>query len=344
VSLQELQIYSLWAGKQTAKGTPNTAPAKRFKQISGDFNIPRADGNQKYGDATASPGNEDWVDTLVGNGNPGILATPEELAWLLWAQEGGETTAAVTGPPAKTKHTVVPLPGLGHVCTFVTRKGSQVAERMQHNDSYISQSEIGGSTGSKAVRITPTVLSLDPGEQRAADPAAAMPTKATMLYTDGASRFSVDGTTFTGHSEFTATVAKELTPVYGDSENVEDLAIAATVVGIGVTLYMNATGKAQLYKLLYGTPTPAAGQKPQRVIGPLGSYLFDLRARDTAGVANGDKFVFTLAGVKWQIPDAPDPNPEGGTPTYTLQGEAREVGSTPLYQTDIDCDAAAFTV
>lgn len=343
--LQELQIYGLWAGKQTAKGTPNAAPARRFRQVAGGWNMPREDGSENFGDGTAIPDAQDWVNTLVGNGNPGIQATPDELAWLHWAFEGGETTTAIVGPPAKTKHTAVPLPGLGHWLTWATRLGSSVVDRMQHNDSVISQMVWEGSTANKAVRVTPTVISLDPGEQRAADPAAPMPAKQTFLYTDGTGRFSIDGTTFRGHSQFTFTVNKDLNPVYGDDTTVYDLSIGNVVVTIGVTLFFDTEGRAQWNKLVYGSATPAAGAKPARVVTGIGSYAFDLRMRDTAGAVTGDKFVLTVPKVKWAVPDAPDPNADGGVGELALAGAMRKpAAGTQPYTLDVDCDATAFTV
>lgn len=344
MALQELQIYALWGGKQTNQATPNAAPAKRFKQVAGAFNVPRTDGSENYSEGTQFTAYQDWVDTLVGNGTPGTQATPEELSWVLWMLEGGETTSAVAGPPAKTKHTHVPLPGLGHWGTFVTRQGSAVADRLQHNACQVGQLEIGGSQGSKAVRVTPSIISLDPGEQRAADPVAVMPTKAGLLYTDGTGRFSIDTLVMRGQTEFTLVINKDLQPVYSDDVTVYDLAIGNAVITIAVTLYFDADGRAQWNKQVYGTAAPAAGTKPIKHLPALGSYGFDLRARSSAGVANGDKMVLNIAGVKWAVPDAPDPNPDGGAPTIALSGSMRPVAGQPSYQIDIDSDAAAFTV
>jgi hypothetical protein len=344
VALQELQIYGLWAGKQTAKGTVQTVPAKRFKQVAGGFNVPREDGSESYSDATQFVDTLDWVNTLVGNGNPGIHSTPEELAWLLWALHGGESTSAVAGPPAKTKHTTVPLPGLGHWLTFVQRIGSAEVDRQRHADCQISQAVIEGSTANKAVRITPTVLSIDPGEQVAADPAAGMPAKAAFLYTDGTGRFSIDGVTFRGHSQFTLTINKDLQPVYADDVTVYDFGIGNATVTIGVTLFFDTAGRQQFNKLLYGNATPPAGTKPAKYITGIGSYGFDLSARDNTGVATGDTFVLGMAGVKWAVPDAPDPNPAGGAGEIALAGSMRKVAGNPALQIDINNDAAAFTV
>lgn len=407
--LQELQIYGLWAGKQTAKGTPNSAPGRRFRQTGGKFDINRDDGSENYSDATAIPDSADWVNSLIGNGSPVIQATPDELAWLNWTFEGGESTSAVavtgtatttlgsaeltlvnpttgwvngmtvtgagipagttivsgagtatmvmsanasasaanvaiTGSQGKTRHTVTPLPGLGHWHTWVTRQGSSVIDRHQHNDALISQLVWEGSTANKAVKVTPTVMALDPGQTRAGDPAPGMPGAGVLLYTDGTGRFTIDGTTFRGHSQFTLTVNKDLSPVYGDAEVPHDFAIGNVVVTIGVTLYFDADGRAQWNKIIYGTATPAAGAKPARFITGIGSYSFDLRARSDNGDPTGNAFKLTIPKIKWAVPDAPGPNPDGGTPELGLAGAMRKpAAGTQPYTIDVDCDAAAFT-
>lgn len=344
MALQELQIYALWAAKQTAKGTKNAAPSHRFKHLgTGGFQPARTDGSENYSDATQFPDTVDWVDSLIGNGAPGMQATPDELAWVFWALEGGETTSAVVGPPAKTKHTAVPLPGLGHWCTWVTRQGSSVVDRYSYNDCQISQLVVEGGTGSKAVRMTPTVLSLDPAEIIAADPAQAMPVDPTFLYTDGTARFTIDGTVFRGHSAFTLTINKDLQPVYSDDVTVYDLAIGNAIITISVTLFFDAASRAQFNKLVYGNIAPVAGNKPIKNLPALGSYQFDLRPVLSTGAVSGDKFVANIAGVKWAIPDYPDGNPDGGVPEITLAGAMRKSGVNPAYQVDIDNDAAAFT-
>lgn len=344
MALQELQVYGLWAGKQTAKGTKNAAPAKRFKQLAGGFAVPREDGSQSYSDGTMYAAIDDWVNTLVGNGSPGIAATPEEAAYVLWSYHGGETTTAVTGPPAKTKHTTVPIPGLGHWMTFVDRQGSNIIDRFSHNDCQIGQVQIEGSTANKGVRLTPTVISLDPGETIAADPAQAMPTKMPFLYTDGTGAFSLDGTVIRGHSQFTLVLNKNLGPVYSDDVTVYDLAIGNAIATIAITMYYDTDGRAQWNKLIYGTATPATGTKPRHGLSPMGAYTFTLTAKDSAGAVNGDKFVLTMPSVKWNLPAAPDPNPEGGAGELALAGAMRKTSGQPDYTIAIDNDAAAFTV
>lgn len=344
MALQELQVYGLWAGKQTAKGTKNAAPTRRFKQVAGAFSTNREDGSETWSDGTMFPDTQDWVNTLAGNGAPGIESTPDELSWILWAFMGGETTTAVTGPPAKTKHTAVPLPGLGHWTTWVTRQGSSVIDRLSYNDCQIGQVQLEGSTANKAVRVTPTVISLDPAEQLAADPAATMPLDQTFLYTDGTGAFTLDGTVIRGHSQFTIVMNKDLQPVYSDDVTIYDLAIGAAVTTVAVTMYFDADGRAMWNKLLYGTATPATAAKPRHGLSPMGAYTFTLTQRDRAGVLTGDKLVVTVPSVNWALPNAPDPNAGGGAGELALAGAMRKTSGQPDWTIAIDNDAAAFTV
>jgi hypothetical protein len=340
----ETGIYGLWGGAQTAKGSPVAAPGHRFKMVAGGWQLNRADGSEAFSDLSKHGDESDWVDTLAGAGTPGIEATPSELAWLLWAFTGGETATAVTGPPAKTKHSTVPLPGLGKYLTFFGRKGQTLLMRQQHYDSLISQLVIEGSTGNKAVRITPSWLSLNPAIWKTADPTQAMPAGKPMLYTDGTGTFTIDGVVFKGHSQFTLTLNEDLSVEYGDDNKPYDFSIGNPQIALGVTAKFDSDGLAQYNKLAYGSATPAADTAPLTRLPALGSYSFYLKARDSAGALTGDEFKLTMAGVKWTLPDAPDPAPAGGSTELALGGAARKVGTNPLWAIDVNNDDTAYTV
>src|SRR5437868_5793825 len=160
--VMEPNYYGLWIGKQTAKGTPNTAPSKRLVQVGGDFNIPRSDGEENYSDLTPYGNRTDWVNNVLGQGEPGVEATPTELAYLLWLAHGGETVTAVTGPPTAQKHSFAPGTNRPHWCTVFRRVGLNVLQRQQFNDCLVTRVQIEGSTANKAVRATPRIISLDP--------------------------------------------------------------------------------------------------------------------------------------------------------------------------------------
>lgn len=341
--MQEVLIYGLWAGKQTAKGTPNTTPPKRFRQVAGDIGLTRNDAQSDASDLTKQGQVVDWIDQLSGGGTPAIEATPNELAFLLWLFAGGETTAAVVGPPAKVKHSTKSLPGLGFWSTWFKRVGQTVIQRHQFNDCMIGQLQIEGSTANKAVRVTPTVFSLDPAEVKTSDPTAAMPTTIPFLYTDGTGTFAVDTVSWSGHSQFTAVFNDDLQPVYGDDVTIYDLAIGDPVTTIAATSVMDANTLAWWNQRVYGTAAPAAGTKPIKVLNALGSYLFWLKARTTAAALSGDEFKMSMPNVKWTVPAAPAGSPGGGSAEVALAGVARRVGATEPWLIDVNNDDVAYT-
>lgn len=332
----EPSIYGLWVGKQTAKGTKNAAPGKRLVQVGGDFGLARDDGEENYSDLTKYGARTDWVNSLLGNGEPAVEATPTELAYLLWLFHGAETVTAVTGPPAAQKHTFVPSSGRGHWATFVKRIGLTQIQRHSYNDSLIGRVQIEGSTTAKAVRITPRVLSLDPAELIAADPAAAMPADKSFLYTDGTGTFTIDGVVIPAHSQFTLVIDDDLSPIFGDDVIPLDVIQGNAVVTIGVTLVMEALALARYNAMVYGSPNPAAGTKPLKGVPALGSYSFWLKQRDAAGALNGREFKLTVPGVKWAIPDSPGPAPDGGTAEISLAGAMRPVAAQQPYTIDVN--------
>lgn len=321
--LLESNYYGLWVGKQSAKGTPNTTPGKRLVQVAGDFGFTRDDGEELYSDLTKYPARTDWVNSLLGQGEPGVEATPTELAYLLWLFHGDEDVTAITGPPAASKHSFGPSVGLGHYFTAFVRVGNSVVRRHQFNDCLITKIVVEASTANKAVRVTPTVLSLDPGYVFASDPSAALPTDKSLLYTDGAGAFEIDGAVFRGQSQFTLTIDDAWTPIFSDDTNPFDLVQGTPSAGVGVTLYLDSDAHEWWNNLAYGDPTPAAGTPPLKVIPALGSYAAELTQADSAGDPNGLKFVADFPEIKWTLPPAIAPNPEGGTTEIPLAGSLR---------------------
>lgn len=324
----EPNFYGLWVGKQTAKGTPNTTPGKRLIQVGGDFAMPRDDGSENWSDLRKYGTQTDWVNSLIGNGEPAVEATPTELAYLLWLFHGAETVTAVTGPPAAQKHTFTPSLGRGHYFTAFQRVGQSVLRRHRFDDCLITKCVIEGSTANKAVRITPTVMSLDPGAQFTSDPAAALPTDKPFLFTDAAGTFTIDGVVFNGQSTFNLTIDDAWSPIYADDTIPFDLVQGQPSVTFSANVYFDSTALTQFNNLVYGTASPTAGTKPIRRIPALGSYSMYLKQKDTTGALNGREFKVTIPGVKWTAPDAPGPNPDGGATEVTMAGSMRPVDLT----------------
>jgi hypothetical protein len=351
VPVLEPNYYGLWLGKQSAKGTPNATPAHRLVQVAGDFSLAADDGSESYSDLSKYGATTDWVNSRTGSGEPAAEATPDELAFLLWAFHGGETVTSVTGPPAASRHTFIPSLGRGFWLSAFRRVGQNVVQRHTYNDCLITRLVIEGSTANKAVRVTPRILSLDPAIPYASDPAATLPTDKPFLYTDGQGAFNIDGVVFAGQSQFGLTIDDAWDVVYGDDTVPFELVQGDPVVTLAVTALMDANALAEWNKLVYGTAAPAAGTKPSKRVAALGSYAATLTQRDQVGALTGRRFNLTVPGVKWTIPDAPGPNPAGGATEVSLAGSMRPTtpfnASTGSYATPpytIDVDTAAGTV
>jgi hypothetical protein len=446
----EPNISGLWFGKQTAKATENTTPAHRAIQVGGDFNIARDDGNENWSDLTKYGGNTDWINSLVGNGNPAIEATPSETGALLWLAHGAEVATAGTNnvwtlggtpttgtftlniwdgfqsivisavaatvtssaldtsieaalaaagsgatqvvcaggplnttpititfngtqtasrpflltktvdttspavtvvnttPGVRAKHTFTPQLAQGHWATFFKRIGTTTIQRQSFVDCLLGGFTIESSTANKATRITPTILSLDPGVTKTSDPAALLPTgidAKPFLYTEATGTFTVDGFVQAGQSQMTFTVSEDRSPVYGDDAVPYDLVVGNPSVTIGATVVFDATGLAEYNRLVYGTASPTAGTKPLRNIPALGSYACDFKQKDSAGNLTGNELKITIPGVKWAVPDAPGPNPDGGNTEVAFAGSMRPLGgATQPYTIDVfNGDAAAYS-
>lgn len=344
MGLQELNISGLWAGKQAAKGVAAAAFDQRFKNPAGGIRTARDEGSENYSDLSKFGDAVDWINSVLGNGAPALHCTPEELAWLLYIFHGGETTAPIVGPPAKTNHLFEPLAGSGFWTSWFKRLGLTNVTREQFQDVKIAQLALAGSTGDKALKVSPTLLVLDPGINKAADPVAALPAKKTFLYSEGTGRWEVDGVVFEGHAGFQLTLNEDLQPVYGDATTPHDLIQGNATVGIQVNCYFDDDGKAQFNKQLYGDPAPAADARPLDTLPGLGSYEFELRAKDDVGDETGDVFKLSVPGVKWDLPESPEQNPDGGAAELQLTGSMRRVpgGGVDPYNIEVACDAAAF--
>jgi hypothetical protein len=95
------------------------------------------------------------------------------------------------------------------------------------------------------------------------------------------------------------------------------------VVTIGVTVLFDANALAQFNKLVYGTATPAAGTKPLKTIPALGSYSVLPQAARQRRRPQRPRVQAHDPGVKWTPPDAPGPNPDGGSTEIALAGAIR---------------------
>jgi hypothetical protein len=332
MALKELNQAAIFWSSQTAKGTPATTAAKKGRWVGGNVggNVTMAE--EPYADGSRFNSSVQFADQLQGGGAPGIQGQSGTLAHLLWAFLGTETVTG-TGPYV---HTVTPS-GVSKYMTWWTSVGSSVATKRRHNDCRPQQVVIAGATDQKVVRLTPTLISLDPDEIVATDPVKTDDGTVPMLYTEGSASYTINGTVYSGHSAFTITLSDALTAVYGDSVHAFDVANGLGAVTLDASLYLDSAGQALVNTLKYGTASPSTGAKPQQAAPSVGTYSFNLARGAT------EAFGVTFAGVTWSIPDEPEPSPQGGTPVISLTGRATVVASNPIVSFQVKNADAAYT-
>lgn len=343
---QETNIYALAAAKQTAKGTAATAPTKRLLQVAGDFDTAQDLGNESWSNLGKYSGNTDWVNSVLGTGTPGVEADLDGLAYLMWLFSGSETVTTNVVTATLKDHVVIPSNTPGPYSTWWKTIGLTAPKRERFDDCRIGQVQLEGSTANKAIRVTPTVMALDPAKNLAADPTwPALPDpKTVLLFTEAAGAFMIDGVVIRGHSQFTVVLNENIGAKFTDDTVPYDVQRQGEPVAtIAVTIEADAAGTAQYNKLLYGTATPTAGQAPMRRVPALGAYQFTMNKVDTDGTTILGGFRFEMPGVRWTKPDYPGPQPGGGDATLALAGSMRLVSGQPEWRTTVTNGLAAYT-
>lgn len=342
----ESNIHALWAAKQTAKGAVATTATKRLQQVGGNLDITREDGSENFSDLDRFGDATDFVNAMSGGGSPVIHAQPNSTAYLLWLFMGGETFTAGGGGNAP-KYEFQPLANTGFWITFWKRVGLVDIVRQRYADCKIASLKIEGSTASKVLKITPTIIGLDPGEKIAADPSPALEVAEPFLWTDVTGKLKIDTVTINATSQFSITLDAGLTPWQGDNVTYYDLVTAnASITMEGPTLLLDSTSLARYNNIIYGTTSPSNGDKPKTSRPIPGSFEAEF-ARGT-GVSR-ESIKVELAGVKWTPDLAIAPNPDGGPVEVALNGEMRKVVGSPAVKFTVETggvggDTAAHTV
>ena len=288
------------------------------------------------------------VVTFAGTGASGFPVTQKRphplISGSITNLTGGTPTftPVQTTPGVNATHTFQPTGTPGFWFTWCQSLGASTTWKHKYNDCRIGSLTIEASTGSKALRVTPNVLSADPAEIYDTDPTPAISTAPVMLFTEGAGGYVIDGRVFTGQTQFQITLDLGLAFVYGDNITPHDMARGNAAATIAATVLMDGDAKAQWNTWVYGSASPAAGTKPLTRVPPVGSYVANL-AKTTSGGTHGSLGV-NFPGIQWEIPDSPGPSPDSGSAEVSLAGRLSRIAGQQPYTITVGNQQAAYTV
>lgn len=256
------------------------------------------------------------VDTTGVNGGGGLT--------------GGTTPAATwtsTTPGTNYSHVATPADTGGFWYGCFKSVGKSVVARHQYNDCRTQSLRIEGSSASKVVKITPTILSLDPGHYQtsAADPTKTDDGLKPFIFTEAYGALNIDGVVYHGHSAFAILFSWGLNEYYGDAVVPYDLINnVATCTLEGLTLLIDSAGLQRYNQQIYGTATPGANAAPIQGIPAMGSYsvLFTRTSVLTGGTSESLKI--EIFGVKWDPTLTIPGNPAGGAVELSFTGAMRK--------------------
>lgn len=259
---------------------------------------------------------------------------------------GGSSPTGVianTTPGVNAKHTFTPTGTPGFWLTWCQTVGASTVQRLKMNDGRIGALTIEASTGSKALRVTPSLLFADPAEVYTTDPTPAISAAPVMSFTEGAGGYTIDGQTFVGTTQFQLSLDLGLAFVYGDNVTPHDMARGNAAATIAATVLMDDVMLQRWNTWVYGSASPVAGTKPLARVPPVGSYAINLAKKDSALNTIGS-FVANFPGIQWEIPDSPGPAPDTGSAEVSLAGRLSRLSGQQPYTMDVGNQQAAYTV
>lgn len=257
-----------------------------------------------------------------------MAASPQVLLTATDTFNTGDVIPSQTTAGVAVEHTATPG-STGAWASFWKLLGASVVQRQRFNDCRVSGLQFQCGRDQFVGRITPTVISLDPGEVVATDPTLADDVDQSMVWTEGEGEFKINGTVFSGITGYNIQPSDNLTPAYGDSVRPFDVGTGVGgVQGSDINLYLNAAGLAKYNEFVYGATAPVAGTKPISRVPAIGSFRVRHWRFNTTG--NPGRLIdINCPNVQWITPDAPGGNPDGGLATITLGFNTVKVGATP---------------
>ena len=260
------------------------------------------------------------------------------------AATGGTATVVHTTVGMGYTHVATPNDAGGFWSTWFKTVGSSTNIKHQYNDTRISALMIEASSASKVCHVTPTLISLDPGEIEATNPTKEDDGTIPFIFTEGQGSWEIDGIVFRGHSAFSMTATWGLTEWYGD--DVVPYALVntrATVALNAITIILDEQGLGQFNQIMYGQRNPPAGTKPLHTVSPLGSYTGQLTKINPYTGLTESSMACEFPSMKWDPGLSITPSVAGGPIELALAGAFRkQPGQVPFTITTV-CQDPAYT-
>jgi len=327
MALLENRLEGFWVGVQTAKGTAATTAAKRGRKVGGGTAVNVSRGAEVYSDGNRFPSRTHYVDTVLGEGNPVMQMQPDVTGYLNWLILGSETVVGAADPFTHTAKPTVGSPGKWFSSWKLV--GESIVQRQRHADCRMTSLRMEASAANKVAKITPSFTILDPGEvvnpaggTAPALPAAADSGNAPVFHTESEGAFQINAVVHRGIASWAVVINDAVTPAFGDAVTPYDVAFGMSEIMLdGITLLVDGQGLTFYNVQTYGSATPAAGTKPQKVVPAAGAFTVDM-------VKSANRSVkIACPDVLWAAPPSIEGNPEGGVTELALAATANTPGT-----------------
>jgi hypothetical protein len=256
---------------------------------------------------------------------------------------GGTPSVTQTTVGVAVQHVATPTSS-SHWLSMWKQLGSTVSQKQRFNDCRIAGLQLQCGRDQFVGRITPTIISLDPGETITADPTLVEDDDDSILWTEAEGQLNINGVVFSGTTGYNITTSDGLTPAYGDSVKAFDVGSGVgQVTGADIQVYLNAAGLAKYNEIIYGSSTPAAGAKPIARVPAIGSFSVK-HWRYNTSASPGRQVFIECPNVQWTSPDAPAGNPDGGLASISLGFRTVKRGSDPHIRITTNSADAGYTL
>ena len=285
---------------------------------------------------------ESFVTQIRADGSPEFFARPVMLGWLLWGAMGAKALAGAADP---WTHTFT-LANTQPYMTFWRMLGGGLFERF--TDCKLGSLKFHSEAG-RPLRVTATVLGLQPASQTAAQVTATVEVTDTFMHADAKSLLIFEGSPVASIGTVDLTINTGVQISQGD--DVVGFQVVEGMQSVELQVEQTITDFATYNRMIYGAASPSNNAAPSpNVIELSGAAIIDIgyAKRDSAGAIRTPErsLHFTadrLAMASAPVPDAdPGGDPIAQTVTYKVyQPSAGGSGLTAILKNGKNAYAAS---